>query len=97
VKFVVSVKLKVHNSARDRLKLWAQQHGKSFADLKAALEADKGEPAGAIRIGNGRWIWAVGGTFLSYVLKDEPVALFGRFSLPFLVRRYAVVTDIFAL
>jgi hypothetical protein len=43
-------------------------------------------------------MWANGGTFISYVLIDKPVAATGTaIPLPFLVDRYVVITDIFAV
>lgn len=98
MKIVVSTRVKIHESVRDRFVEWSRHHGLSFASLKAELESAQGQPAGAIQLENGRWIWASGPTFVSYVLKDKPVAAFGTISLlPFLVDRYVVVTDIFAL
>jgi hypothetical protein len=95
---VASSRMKIHSSARARFAEWARHHSQSFAPLKAALESAQGRPAGAIQLGNGRWIWAFGGTFVSFVLKDEPVAKVGPATpLPFLVDRFIIVTDIFAV
>ena|SRR5438874_13565129 len=95
---VASSRMKIHSSARARFAEWARHHSQSFAPLRAALESAQGRPTGAIEIGNGRWIWAFGETFVSYVLKDQPVAKIGRASpLAFFVDRFVIITDIFAV
>jgi predicted nucleotidyltransferase len=83
-------------NARKRFAEWARHRRQSFAAIKSKLTSSKGEPAGAIEIGNGRWMFAFGGSFVSYVIKEQPVALFGK-AIPFLVRRQIVVTEIFAI
>jgi hypothetical protein len=98
MEIVVSSRVKIHALARVRFTDWARHHGQSFAPLKAALESAQGRPAGAIQMRNGRWIWAFGETFVTYVLKDEPVAKVGPTTLlPFFVDRFVIVTDIFAV
>ena len=64
--------------------------------LKAELALNHGRTVGAIRIGKGYWMWSVGGMFVSYAIIDEPVALAGTgISVPFLIRRHIVISDIF--
>ena len=90
--------MKIHASARARFTDWARHRRQSFAPLTAALESAQGRPAGAIQMKNGRWIWAFGETFVSYVLKDEPAAKAGpTIPLPFFVDRFVIITDIFAV
>jgi len=72
----------------------ARRH--SFAAIKVELMSSKGEPAGAIEIAKGQWMCAIGGSFVSYVIKEEPIVLFGK-AIPSLVRRQIVVTDIFTI
>jgi hypothetical protein len=98
MEIVVSTKLKIHAAARDRFTEWARTQGKSFPDLKAALESSHGRPAGAVQIGNRRWLWTHKNTFVSYVIKDQPVfGMGGTVVLPFLVDRCIIVTDVFSL
>ena len=98
MQIVVSTHVKIHQSARDSFAAWSRMHSQSFAALKAELESSQGQPPGAIQSGSGRWMWASGGTFVSYVIKDKPVAVFGTTAaLPFLANRYVIVTDIFAV
>ena len=95
---IVSTKLKIHRTAQDRFVTWASGHAGTFAPLQAALETSQGKPDGAIQAENGRWMWAFGGTFVSYIIRDTPVALYGTTaSMPFLRERHVIVTDIFAV
>jgi len=96
--FIVSTTVRIHTSACDSFVQWAARHGEAFAALRTALETSKGKPAGAIPLENGRWIWASGDTFVSYVLNDKPVFWFGRLGpMPLLRHRAVIVTDIRAL
>jgi hypothetical protein len=92
MRVIISCRVKVHESARDRFIEWSRHHARSFAALKAELEQSQGHPAGAMDLGNGQWVWAAGGTLVSYVLKDEPVGAFALF-----VDRSVVITDVFAV
>jgi hypothetical protein len=98
MKIVASCRLKVHTSARSRFDDWLKQHARSYAALKAELESSQGHPTGAMAVGNGRWVWDFGGTFVSYMLKDMPIRVLGTAKfVPQLVDRRIVITDIFAV
>ena len=51
-----------------------------------------------MQLPNGRWIWYWGETLVTYVIKDDPVHVpFSSVTIPFVVDRAIIVTDIFAL
>jgi hypothetical protein len=98
MKIVASCRLKVHTSAQSRFDDWLKQHARSYAALKTEIESSQGHPTGAMAVGNERWVWEFGGTFMSYVLKDKPIGALGTAKfLPQLVDRRVVITDIFAV